>query len=76
MKRKMLKAKAAQIDDEAIARKAYELWEARGFPDGDPDSDWLAAEAHLRQGNGHSEKPKAKKAAAPKKTSAKKSSKS
>ncbi len=32
-----------QVDDEAIARKAYELWQLRGCPAGNPDQDWFEA---------------------------------
>ena len=31
-----------------IREKAYELWEARGRPDGTPGEDWLKAETLLR----------------------------
>jgi len=43
------------ISDEAIAKRAYQLWEARGRPHGNGDDDWqlakkqLQAEAHRRQ---------------------------
>lgn len=33
---------------EEIARRAYEIYEARGFTDGDSLSDWLQAERELR----------------------------
>jgi len=32
-----------------ISVRAYELWNARGRPDGSPDEDWLQAEADLMQ---------------------------
>ena len=35
------------IDEEAIRAKAYELWQLRGCPDGDPGDDWLRAERLL-----------------------------
>jgi hypothetical protein len=35
------------ITDEQIARRAYELWEARGCPPGDGTDDWEAARAEL-----------------------------
>jgi hypothetical protein len=44
----MPRKKSSNLDDEAIARKAYELWAARGFPHGDPEHDWYEAERHLR----------------------------
>lgn len=36
------------VSSEEIARRAYELWQARGCPQGDPATDWQAAEAELR----------------------------
>jgi hypothetical protein len=61
--------KKPAIDSEAIARKAYELWEARGYPHGDPEHDWYEAERHLRaEANGKKPaKPKAAKKAPAKK---------
>jgi Protein of unknown function (DUF2934) len=38
---------AGQSDEEAIARLAYQLWEARGCPAGTAEQDWLEAEAML-----------------------------
>jgi hypothetical protein len=43
------------ISDDAIAKRAYELWEARGCPHGDGNDNWqlakkqLQAEARRRQ---------------------------
>jgi hypothetical protein len=39
----------AQMDlsSDAISRRAYELWEARGCPPGDGSEDWEAALAEL-----------------------------
>lgn len=43
------------ISDDTIAKRAYELWQARGCPHGDGNDDWqlakkqLQAEAHRRQ---------------------------
>jgi hypothetical protein len=37
-----------KTNGEAIRRKAYELWEMRGRPDGSPEVDWLAAELLMR----------------------------
>ncbi len=37
-----------RIDEEAIRAKAYELWQARGCPNGDPGDDWVRAERLLR----------------------------
>jgi len=36
-----------EIPTEAIARRAYELWESRGCPPGDGSKDWDAAVAEL-----------------------------
>jgi len=36
-----------QVPQEEIARRAYELWEARGRPSGDGTDDWNAAVAEL-----------------------------
>ena len=35
------------IPREEIARRAYEIWQARGCPAGDGSEDWQAAEAEL-----------------------------
>jgi hypothetical protein len=34
---------------EEIAALAYTYWEKRGYADGNPEHDWLRAEAELRQ---------------------------
>ena len=39
------------IDSERIARRAYELYEARGREDGRDVDDWLAAEHELAHGS-------------------------
>jgi hypothetical protein len=39
----------ATPDHEAIARRAYECWQARGCPDGSPEVDWYQAEQDLRR---------------------------
>jgi hypothetical protein len=36
------------LGDEEIATLAYELWQARGCPDGSPDEDWYRAVEILR----------------------------
>lgn len=36
-----------QISDEAIAQRAYEIWESRGCPQGDGSADWEAAKKQL-----------------------------
>ena len=36
------------IAQEAISRRAYELWLERGCPEGSPDEDWYKAESELR----------------------------
>jgi len=35
-----------------IAVLAYQLWEERGRPDGDPEHDWYEAESRLNGRNG------------------------
>jgi hypothetical protein len=40
---------AGNIDRERVARRAYELYLARGGGDGLAMEDWLAAERELRQ---------------------------
>jgi hypothetical protein len=45
---------ATDIPTEEIARRAYEIWEARGRPAGDGSEDWDAAVAELgSRSNGH-----------------------
>ncbi len=34
---------------DAIAARAYELWQQRGCPDGSPQEDWGQAEEELRR---------------------------
>ena len=34
---------------EAISNQAYSYWEARGYPDGSAEQDWLRAEAEIRR---------------------------
>ncbi len=36
---------------ERIAALAYELWQARGCPDGSPEDDWFRAEEELQAQN-------------------------
>src|SRR5579884_4110704 len=36
------------LDEELIRRRAYEIWEERGRPEGASHEDWLRAEAELR----------------------------
>jgi hypothetical protein len=35
------------VPEEEIARRAYELWQSRGCPQGDGSEDWQAAKAEL-----------------------------
>ena len=47
---------ATDVPTEEIARRAYEIWEARGRPSGDGSEDWDAAVAELasrRNGGSH-----------------------
>jgi hypothetical protein len=41
-------AEAPEITEADIAQRAYQLWEARGCPDGCPEEDWFQAENELR----------------------------
>ena len=41
--------RSAELSDELIARRAYEIYEARGDSGGDALSDWLTAERELRE---------------------------
>ena len=36
-----------EVSYEAIAAKAYALWESRGRPDGSPQEDWYRAQQEL-----------------------------
>jgi hypothetical protein len=38
----------AVTNTESVAVLAYELWKARGCPEGSPDEDWFRAEEELR----------------------------
>ena len=40
----------APVSQEEIARRAYEIWQARGCPEGDGNDNWRAAEAELTAG--------------------------
>lgn len=40
------------VTNEEIARRAYELWQARGCPPGDGTEDWEAAKSQLMAGHG------------------------
>lgn len=40
------------VTNEEIARRAYELWEARGCPPGDGTEDWEVAKSELMAGQG------------------------
>jgi hypothetical protein len=39
---------AATIAEDAISKRAYELWLERGCPEGSPEQDWYLAESELR----------------------------
>jgi DUF2934 family protein len=43
---------SCEVPQEEIARRAYELWEARGRPACDGTEDWEAAVAELSRRNG------------------------
>lgn len=36
------------VNQQEIAELAYDLWQARGCPDGSPDEDWFRAEQEFR----------------------------
>ncbi len=48
-------AAAAEPPEETIARRAYEIYVARGASDGNDLDDWLQAERELRTGQGEEE---------------------
>lgn len=35
------------LNDEAVAQRAYEIWESRGCPEGDGGDDWETAKLQL-----------------------------
>jgi hypothetical protein len=37
----------SNVSEEEIARRAYEIWQSRGCPEGDGSEDWQAAKAEL-----------------------------
>ena len=39
--------KDREVTQEQIARRAYEIWQSRGCPEGDGSEDWQAAEAEF-----------------------------
>lgn len=45
--RRIVRFTPKEVTHEAIAQRAYEIWQARGCPDGDGQADWRAAEAEL-----------------------------
>ena len=52
-----MKTSQFEPTQQEIARRAYEIWQARGCPHGDGSDDWQAAEAELlaeRVARGHS----------------------
>jgi len=42
-----MSSSSCDVSQDEIARRAYELWEARGRPAGDGSEDWNAAVAEL-----------------------------
>jgi hypothetical protein len=42
-----VKTSELNVSQEEIARRAYEIWQRRGCPDGDGSQDWQAAESEL-----------------------------
>ena len=45
-----MNATKLNVSQDEIARRAYEIWQARGCPPGDGNEDWQAAEAELLGG--------------------------
>ena len=43
-----LSSVAQPVDQQEIAKLAYQFWQARGCPEGSPDDDWLEAERQLQ----------------------------
>lgn len=41
------KQRRSQVSPEAIAKRAYEKWESRGFQHGNDQRDWFEAEREL-----------------------------
>ena len=39
---------AQPADQREISKLAYQLWQARGCPEGSPDEDWLEAEGQMQ----------------------------
>jgi hypothetical protein len=46
-----------QLDERRIQEKAYELWQRRGCPSGDPDRDWHDAVAILSRASSSKVEP-------------------
>ena len=44
---RILRFGPTEVTDEEIAKRAYEIWEARGCPEGDGSDNWEAAKAEL-----------------------------
>ena len=42
------------LDQPAIAARAYQLWLARGCPNGSPEEDWFRAEQELQASSSQS----------------------
>ena len=52
---------AQEPDSYSIAALAYQLWHARGCPDGSPEIDWLRAEEELCSQSVKPESPSTKR---------------
>ena len=44
---KRLRREIEPVTDETISLRAFELWQARGCPDGDGSQDWQTAQEQL-----------------------------
>jgi hypothetical protein len=47
-------ATSGTLPAEKIAQRAYEIWQAKGRPEGQDKEDWFQAESELRAGIGPS----------------------
>lgn len=47
----------SRVTDDTIAKRAYELWQARGCPQGDGAEDWQLAKRQLLAETRHRRRP-------------------
>jgi Protein of unknown function (DUF2934) len=53
------------VDHQAIAERAYQLWESRGRPEGEREQIWIDAERELKQAGRKVAEASAPEASAP-----------